>query len=139
MYQLTSGGSAVTAKTDLASGTLKGKQRNVFGSYLTYNDGLAAVQFDKLTSAGLTATYTVAVEAAVQYLGSHEYYWWGYGNKFLAKLSDGVSFKFLRVSSDFDTVAAITPASQTDAQKIEQKLTNLFQVPYNTVIPPVFV
>ena len=30
-------------------------------------------------SAGLTAKYTTAVDAAVQLLGSHEYYYWGYG------------------------------------------------------------
>lgn len=54
----------------------------------------------------MTGTYTTAAEAAVQFLGSHEYYWWGYKGYLLAKLSDGVSFKFFRVASDFDTIAA---------------------------------
>lgn len=38
LIQTSSGASAVTAKTDLASGTLKGKQRNTFGAYLVYNN-----------------------------------------------------------------------------------------------------
>lgn len=37
MIQTASGSSAVTAKTDMATSVLKGKQRNVFGSYLVYN------------------------------------------------------------------------------------------------------
>lgn len=58
-------------------------------------------------------------ESAVEYLGAHEFYWWGWGKKLLAKLSDGVSFKFLRVADDFDTVAAT--GSPTDVEKIEQQ------------------
>jgi len=85
---------------------LKGKQRNIFGSYLVYNKDHDEMQFDKLTSSGLTSTYTTAAEGAVQYLGAHEVYWWGWGSKLLVKLSDGVSFKIFRVASDFDTIAA---------------------------------
>jgi hypothetical protein len=79
----------------------------------------------------------VTAETAVEYLGAHEYYYWGWGEKLLAKLSDGVSFKFFRVASDFDTVAA--SGSPTDVEKIEQKQTNLFQNAYKTIVPPVFV
>jgi len=53
-------------------------------------------------------------------LGSHEYYWWGWGKKLLAKVSDGVSFKFFRVADDFNTIAAQAPAAQQDILKIEQ-------------------
>jgi len=77
MYQLTSGASAVTSATDLAIGTLKGKQRGTFGSYFVYNNNLQQVQIDKLTSAGLTAAYTTVAETAVQLLGAHEFYYWG--------------------------------------------------------------
>lgn len=94
---------------------------------------------DKLTSAGLTATYTTTAETAVQLLGAHEFYWWGYGSKLLAKLSDGTSYKFFRIASDFDTVAPTASSSQTDALKIEQEQTNLFHQPYKTIIPPIFV
>ena len=121
---MSAGATAVTAKTDLATGTLAGKQRNVFGAYSVYNNALDQLSFYKLTSSGLTLSKAITVEAAVQYLGSHEYYWWVWGSKFLAKLSDGVSFKFLRVASDFDTIAA--QASPTDVEKIEQQQTNLF-------------
>jgi hypothetical protein len=118
---------------------LKGKQRNSFGSYIAYNNDLGTVQFDKFTSAGLTASYTTVAETPIQMLGSHEYYYWGWGKKFLAKLSDGVSFKFFRVTSDFDTIAAQAPAAQVDILKIDQQQTNLFHVPFKTIIPPVFV
>lgn len=137
MYQTASGGAATTANTAMVSGTLKGKQRNVFGSYLVYNSALNQIQFDKFTSAGFTATYTSPVEAAVQYLGSHEYYWWGWGTKLLAKASDGVSFRLLQVRSDFDTIAG--QASPADLDKIMQEQTLLFQMPFHTIVPPVFV
>lgn len=55
-----------------------------------------------------------------------------------AKASDGVSFRLFRVASDFDTLAATTPPLP-DVEKIEQEQTNLFQMPYKTVVPPVFV
>ena len=96
------------------------------------------VRFQKFTSGGLASdTYTTTEEAAVEFLGAHEFYYWGWGTKLLAKLSDGVSFKFFRVASDFDTVAANN--SPTDVEKIEQKMTNLFQATYKTIVPPVFV
>ena len=72
-------------------------------------------------------------------MGSHEYYWWGWGKKLLAKVSDGVSFKFFRVADDFNTIAAQAPAAQQDILKIEQQQTNIFQVPFKTIVPPVFV
>jgi len=106
MYQLSSGASPVTSETDFATGTIAGKQRGIFGAYSVYNNALDQLSFYKLTTSGLALTKAITVEAAVQYLGSHEYYWWGWGSKFLAKLSDGVSFKFLRVADDFDTIAA---------------------------------
>lgn len=64
-----------------------------------------------MTSSGLTATYTTDAETAVQYLGAHEIYWWGYKNYMMVKLADGVSFKMFLVASDFDTVAAISSGS----------------------------
>jgi len=139
MYQLTAGGTAVTSATDLASRTLQGKARNTFGSYLVYNEDLQSVTFDKLTSSGLgvDTTYTTTAEAAVQLLGAHEFYWWGWANQLLAKLSDGISFKMFRAASDFDTVAVT--GSPTDVEKIEQEQKNLWHVPDHTIVPPVFV
>ena len=102
---MSAGASALTSKTDLAIGTIEGKQRGIFGDYSVYNNELDQISDYKLTSSGLTLTKAITKEAAVQYLGSHEYYWWRWGSKFLAKLSDGVSFKLLRVASDFDTIA----------------------------------
>jgi len=137
LIQTSNGGSVTDALNEQTVSELRGKQRNIFGSYLVYNKDLDQIQFDKLTSGGLGAKYTVAAESAVEYLGAHEFYWWGWGSKLLAKLSDGVSFKFLRVANDFDTVAA--NGSPTDVEKIEQKQTNLFQNAYKTIVPPVFV
>jgi hypothetical protein len=139
MYQTAAGGTPVASKTDLSVGVLKGKQRNAFGSSIVYNNNLDQIRFDKFTSSGFATTYTTQAETAVQMLGSHEYYFWGWGKKFLSKLSDGVSFKFFRVTSDFETIAAQAPAAQVDVLKIEQQQTNLFQVPFKTIIPPVFV
>jgi len=85
---------------------LKGKQRNSFQTSIVYNNDLDTIKFEKFTSAGFSTTYTTQAETAVQMLGSHEYYFWGQGKKFLAKLSDGVSFKFFRVTDDFETIAA---------------------------------
>lgn len=139
MYQTTSGGLATTSATTLATRVLMGKQRNVFGNYLVYNENLQQVTIDKFTSNGLGVdlTYTTTAETAVQLLGAHEFYWWGYGSQLLAKLSDGISFKMFRFASDFDTVAVT--ASPTDLLIIEQELKNLWHVPDKTIVPPVFV
>jgi len=63
------------------TGTLKGKQRNTCGPYLVYNNNLQQIKIDKFTSSGLgtALTYTSTVDSAVQLLGSHEVYWWGWG------------------------------------------------------------
>lgn len=128
MIQTASGAAAVTAKTDLAIGTLKGKQRGTFGGYLVYNNDLQSVQIDRMTSAGLGAKYTTAAESAVELLGAHEFYWWGWGNQLLAKLSDGASFKFYRIANDFETISAQAPSAQADIEKIEQAQKNLFHL-----------
>lgn len=43
MIQTASGASPVRTKTDLAIGTLKGKQRGTFGAYAIYNNNLQQV------------------------------------------------------------------------------------------------
>ena len=40
LFQTTAGGSATTAVNEQAVSELRGKQRNVFGSYLAYNKDL---------------------------------------------------------------------------------------------------
>lgn len=105
---------------------------------------MQSVQIQKLTSSGLTTSYTTAAETAVELLGAHEFYWWGWGQQLLAKLSDGASFKFYQISNeaspdDFDTIATQAPAAQTDVQKIEQAQKNLFHLQYKTQVPPVCV
>jgi hypothetical protein len=59
MYQLSAGASAVTSKTDLATGTLAGKQRGIFGSYSVYNNELDQLSFYKLTSSGLSLSKAI--------------------------------------------------------------------------------
>ena len=45
--------------------------------------------------------FTTDADTSVQFLGSHEFYWWPYLNFLLARLSDGSSFKFYRFAPNF--------------------------------------
>ena len=50
--------------------------------------------------------HTTTAEASIEYLGSHEFYWFPYKSLLMAKLSDGSSFRFYRMTSTFRDVAA---------------------------------
>ncbi len=82
-----------------------------------FNKNLQSVRIQKLTSVGLTTAYDTIADAAVQLLGAHEIYYWGWGQQLMAKLSDGISFRMFRFASDFDTVAAT--AVPADAVRVE--------------------
>lgn len=139
LLQLSSGATAVTAAANLASGSLTGKQRNTFGAYSFQNANLQSINIDKLTSSGLSTVYTTAADSAVELLGAHEFYYWGWGQQLLAKLSDGISFKMYQVRGDVDAVAATGTPAPVDADRIEQGFKLLWHVPDKTIIPPVFV
>ena len=91
------------------SNAMKGKQRNTFGAYMVVNKDLDELE---IYGYALSATptfsklHTTTAEASVEYLGSHEFYWFPYKTLLMAKLSDGSSFRFYRMSSTFRTVAA---------------------------------
>jgi len=115
-YQTSDSSSAVTGATILMSddsNAMKGKQRNTFGAYMVMNKDK-----DQLSISGysLSATPTFAsllettAEASVEYLGNHEFYYFGHKSLLMAKLSDGSSFRFYRMTSDFRTYATDTGA-----------------------------
>lgn len=114
-------------KVDLVAKTLMGKQRNAFGSYIVVNKDLQSLEFwgyehDAAAMPNPTTEwkllFTTDVDASVQFLGSHEFYWWPYLNFLLARLSDGSSFKFYRFAPNFQTVAA-NEAGAAIADKIQ--------------------
>lgn len=62
--------------------------------------------------------FTTTAQSSVQFLGSHEYYWWPYLKFLLARLSDGSSYKFYRFNSVFRATAPNDGAA-TIANQIE--------------------
>ena len=102
--------SAVTADTDLeyslVDGQFEGKVRNTFGKYAIYNTemdqfkilGYNMVDDDNIS---MDLFYTTPAEDSIQFMGSHEVYWFPYMSFLMARLSDGRSFKFYRFTSDF--------------------------------------
>jgi hypothetical protein len=97
------------------SNAMQGKQRNTFGAYMVVNkdfDELEVYGYALVASASFTKLYTTTAEASVEYLGAHEFHWFPYKNLLMAKLSDGSSFRFFRMTSDFRTVAAAGDGSQ---------------------------
>jgi hypothetical protein len=61
---------------------------------------------DSGTDATFGLLYTTPTEASIEYLGSHEVYWFPFKSLLMAKLSDGGSFRFFRMASNFRTVAS---------------------------------
>jgi hypothetical protein len=82
--------------------------------------------------------YTTPTEASIEYLGSHEVYWFPFKRLLMAKVSDGSSFRFFRIASNFRTVAAAGDASFSTSDKIDSGEFRLFHVPGRTMVPPVF-
>lgn len=87
---------------------MSGKQRNTFGKYAVMNYGKDTIQFKGWKTVGevtLYDIYTTPAEASVEYLGSHELYWFPYKELLMSKLSDGSSFRFHRFTKDFIAAA----------------------------------
>jgi len=93
-------------KVDQVALQLKGKQRNTFGNYMVANDDMDNIRLYaySLDATGTTYNeYELPNEASVEYLGSHEIYWFPYKELLMSKVSDGSSFRFHRVSTEFRT------------------------------------
>ena len=76
--------------------------RNTFGPLIIMNTDLNRIE---ITSPDYS-TWTSTAETAVEFLGAHEFYYWGWGKQLLAKLADGASFKMFRLSNDYAAVLA---------------------------------
>lgn len=81
---------------------------------------------------------TTDTEASVEYLGSHEVHYFPHKSLLMAKLSDGSSFRFYRIASDFRANAATGEAGLQTKDKIDSGEFRLFHVPGRTMVPPVF-
>ena len=119
-----------------------GKQRNAFGSYIVVNKDLQSLEFwgYEHTDAANTQwklMFTTDVDASVQFLGAHEFYWWPYMQFLLARTSDGSSFRFYRFDTNFQTTAA-NEAGALIKDKIQYVEERLFEVPGRLTVPPVF-
>jgi len=122
--------------------TLHGKQRNAFGSFIVVDKDPTQLEFY-----GYTATdadnvawgllFTTTAQSSVQFLGSHEFYWWPYTKFLLARLSDGSSFKFYRFNSNFRATAPNDGAAAISEQ-IENHGHRLWHVPNRVMVSPVF-
>lgn len=119
---------------------MKGKQRNTFGAYMVVNKDKSQLE---IWGYSLSATPTFSLlkttdaEASVEYLGSYEVYWFPFNSLLMAKISDGSSFRFYRVSSDFRTYAPNDSTAATK-YKIDSGEFRLFHVPGRTMVPPIF-
>ena len=89
-------------------------------------------------STSFSLLYTTPTEASIEYLGSHEVYWFPFKSLLMAKLSDGSSFRFFRMANNFRTVAAAGDAAYSTSSKIDSGEFRLFRVPGRTMVPPVF-
>ena len=143
-YQTSDSAGTVTEITPVLqsdnSNAMWGKQRNTFGSYLVVNKDKSQIEVYGY-SAGATPTfskiYTTTAEASVEYMGSHEFYWWPHKTLLMAKVSDGSSFRFYRMSDEFRTYA-VDDSSADTKYKINSGQFRLFHVPGRTMVPPVF-
>lgn len=138
---------AVTGTTSgpqvpFVAGTLLGKQRNAFGSYIVVNKDPYQFEFWGYTATDAdnvawSLLFTTTAESSVQFLGSHEVYWWPYLKFLLAKVGDGSSFKFFRFNSNFQTTAGLLDVTDKTEQ-IEYTEHRLWQVPKRILVPPIF-
>lgn len=122
-----------------------GKQRQAFGSYLVVNKdtqqfSIYGYTYTDSDNTAWSNIYEPTKEDSVQFLGSHELYWWPYLEFLLARLSDGSSFKFIRFNSNFQTTAATINGggSATVKEDIDYTEHRLWAVPGRTTVPPVF-
>lgn len=90
------------------------------------------------TDTTFTLMHTTTLEASIEYLGSHEFYWFPYKELLMAKLSDGSSFRFYRLASNFAAVSTAGDAAYQTKDKIDSGEFRLFHVPGRTMVPPIF-
>lgn len=130
------------ASTDLASGVLQGKQRNTFGPYMVFNSDMDNIEVQGYTASGTDASWSSLWispdEASIEYVGSHEFYWFPYASLLMGKLSDGSSFRLFRMASNFRDVASGGDGAFETKDKIDSGEFRLFHVPGRTMVPPVF-
>ena len=93
-------------KVNFAKPALHGKQRNAFGSYIVVNKDTSVLEIwgyehTAADSTGWKKFFTTPTESSIQFLGSHELYWWPHMQLLLVRLGDGISFKFYRFASNF--------------------------------------
>lgn len=74
----------------------------------------------------------------MEYLGSHEIYWYPHKSLMMAKISDGSSFRFFRMASDFRANAAAGDAALQTKDKFDSGEFRLFHVPGRTMVRPIF-
>ena len=122
-----------------------GKQRQAFGSYLVVNKdtqqfSIYGYTYTDSDNTAWSNIYEPTKEDSVQFLGSHELYWWPYLEFLLARLRDGSSFKFFRFNTNFQTTAATINGggSATVKEDIDYTEHRLWSVPGRLTVPPVF-
>jgi len=131
-------------QNDVTGGRLMaGKQRNTFGKYAVMNHGKDTILFKGWKASGEVTFYdvhTTPAEASVEYLGSHELYWFPYKQLLMSKLSDGSSFRFHRFTKDFIAAAEDYAGAKTFNTKdqIDSGEFRLWHIPGRTMLPPVF-
>jgi len=92
--------------------------------------------YAKTATPSFTLLKTTVAEASVEYIGSHEFHWFPHKNLLMAKLSDGSSFRFYRMTSDFRTYA--TDTTSDTKYLVDSGEFRLFHVPGRTMVPPIF-
>jgi len=119
---------AVSAVQDdsytLVEGEYKGKVRNTFGKYAVINKnmyqfniyGYNMVDDDNVS---LDLLYTTEYENSIQFMGSHEVYWFPYKEFLMARLADGRSYKYFRFTSVFDTISQTNQATLGTSEVID--------------------
>lgn len=122
------------------SNAMKGKQRNTFGGYMVVNENPTQIEiwaYDTAASGTFALQKTTDVEPSVQYLGSHEFYWFPNKELLMAKLSDGGSFRLFRMASNFRDIASSDSGVKTSWQ-FDSGEFRLFNVPGRNMVPPIF-
>lgn len=135
------GESTYVEQSDTSSSMqLKGRQRNTLGAYMIVNKNLEQLEiwgYDTTATGTFQLYKTTDAEASVQYLGSHEVYWFPHRELLMAKLSDGNSFRFYRLASNFRDIAD-DDSTEPASNKFDSGEFRLFHLPGRLMVPPIF-
>lgn len=102
--------SAVTSDTDntasLADGVYRGKVRNTFGKYAIVNKNMHQLEiwgydYTDDDNIAFSKNFETTYDSSIQFMGSHEVYWFPYMQFMMARLSDGRTYKYFRMTQDF--------------------------------------